>query len=64
MYNDRAFVFGYDIITSYDKMVSTRDSMTIIIIVSKGRQLIIEALMLIFTYPNGNYFIDALDDRI
>lgn len=64
MYNDRAFVFGYDIITSYDKMVSTRDSMTIIIIVSKGRQLIIEALMLIFTYSNGNYFIDALDDRI
>ena len=64
MYNDRALVFGNDITVSYDKMVTTRDSMTIIIIISKWRQLIIEVPMLSLTYSNGNYFINALDDSI
>ena len=64
MDNDRTLGFWSDTLIKYAEVVLGRDSMTIVVQISKGRQSMIEAPMLIFTNPNNSYPIQGLEDNI
>ena len=62
--NDRTLGFGGNTTVKYAKVVSRRDSITMVIRISRGRQSMIEALMFIFTNSGSNYPIRGLKDNI
>ena len=64
MDNGRTLGFRGDTSTNYTKVVSGRDSMTLVVRISRGRRFMIDSPMLIFTNLNNSYPIRGLDDNI
>ena len=64
MDNGRTLGFRGDDAVKYAEVVSSGDSMTMVVRISGGRRAIIESPMLIFTNANGSYPIRAIPDNI
>ena len=64
MDNSQTLGFRGDITVRYAEVVSSGDSMTIVVRISRGRRSMIEAPMLIFTNANDSYPIRGLEDNI
>jgi hypothetical protein len=62
--NGRTLGFRRDTTIKYADVVSSGDSMTMVVRISGGRRSLIEAPMLIFTNGNSTYPIRGLDDNI
>ena len=62
--NDWTLRFRGDTSVKYAKVVSRRDSMSMVIRISMGRRSMIKAPMLIFTNSGSNYLIQGLEDNI
>ena len=63
MDNDKTLRFSDDTLVKYAKVVSSGDSMTMVVQIFGGRSSMVEAPMLIFTNPNSNYPIRGLEDN-
>jgi hypothetical protein len=64
MDNSRTLGFREDTVVKYADVVASRDTMTMVIKISRGRRSMVEAPMLIFTNGNNNYPIRGLEDTI
>ena len=56
---DNGTILGFwgDTLVKYAEIVLEGDSMTMVVLISRGSHLMIEALILIFTNPNSSYSI-------
>jgi hypothetical protein len=64
MDNGRTLGFQGDTIVKYADVVSSGNSMTMVVRISGGRRSLIEVPMFILTNGNSKYFIQGLDDNI
>ena len=62
--NKRTLGFWGDTSVKYIKVVSGRDSMTMVVRISWGRRYMIEAPILMFTSTHSSYHIRRLEDTI
>ena len=64
MDNGTTIGFWNDTLVKYAKVVSDKDSITMVVRISEDCRLMIKAPMLIFTNPNSSYSIRTLDNNI
>ena len=64
MDNDKTLGFRSDTSIKYADVVAGGEAMTMVVRILGGHRAMIEAPMLIFTNPNGNYPLRGLEDNI